>query len=402
MKWSAIELTIAKLFNPKTFPKIKDRINAHLFERPCEASHKFDGTNVGKDQDGNLYGRNKMINMNAQSYQKTSLDALKPIDVAPVKKEIEGLIGVEDLGNFVLYGELMCNKGMYDYEDKGLAAGWTIFGAMIKPPKDAPQVVEALEKASFTCSLKGGAAEDEGEDQENPDYKIKLTINGTFKALMDKFGYPTVPYLGAFENLYTLMTQNQEWLIKGMGEGIVINHLATDKFDATGLSKWKNGLEENATNRPAIEFMMQQIEEDKENEIFGENTQKAIELMTILEQVDKSRLIMGAPPQPKKKENKAKAPKQQKQQRVLSEEQQALYDAAIKSAKTKFDHEDTYFEKGGKGNKEYAGLIAKECLNDITPDDEQEHLAIVSELLMPDFIAFQRAKGAAKKAAQGK
>ncbi len=41
------------------------------------------------------------------------------------------IIGVEDLGDFVLYGELMCNKGLYDYEQKNLSSGWTIFGAMI-------------------------------------------------------------------------------------------------------------------------------------------------------------------------------------------------------------------------------------------------------------------------------
>lgn len=251
MKWSAIELTIAKLFTPKTFPGIKDRINAHLFERPCEASHKFDGTNVGKDQDGKLYGRNKMINPNAKSYQKTSLDALKNIEVAPVKKEIEELAGIENLGNFVLYGELMCNKGLYDYEDKNLSSAWTIFGAMIQPDKDAIKIVEALQKANFTCSLKGNQ-DQEDEPEENPNYKIMLSINGTFKALMDKFMYPTVPYLGAYDNLYDLMTQNNEWLLKGMGEGIVINHLATETFKASSLSKWKNGMEENSTNSSAL------------------------------------------------------------------------------------------------------------------------------------------------------
>lgn len=62
--------------------------------------------------------------------------------------------------------------------------------------------------------------------------------------------------------------------------------------------------------------MMEQIEADKD--IFGDNTEKAIELFKGLEQVQKSRLIMGAPPQPKKKE--AKAPKAGNQKKVLSEE----------------------------------------------------------------------------------
>lgn len=91
-----------------------------------------------------------------------------------------------------------------------------------------------------------------------------LTMNGTLKALMDKFMYPTVPFLGSFENMYTLMTQNLEWLVKGMGEGIVINHQATEKFPATGLSKWKNGMEENSVNITFIENMIQEVENDKD------------------------------------------------------------------------------------------------------------------------------------------
>ena len=55
-------------------------------------------------------------------------------------------------------------------------------------------------------------------------------MNGTLKALMDKFNIPTVPYLGKYENLYELMIQNYEWIFKGMGEGLVINHLKSDKF----------------------------------------------------------------------------------------------------------------------------------------------------------------------------
>jgi len=179
----------------------------------------------------------------------------------------------------------MCNKGLYDYEDKNLSSGWTIFGAMIQPEKNAPQIVEALQKAHFTCSLKGAQLDegDEEEEKDDPNFKIMLGINGTFKALMDKFSYPTVPYLGSFENLYTFVQQNFEWLLKGMGEGIVINHLATEKFPASGLSKWKNGMEENATNSVGIDFMMQEIEGDKDQEIFGENTEKAMELLKLME-----------------------------------------------------------------------------------------------------------------------
>lgn len=98
---------------------------------------------------------------------------MKAIDVAAVKKEIEGLIGVEDVGNFVLYGELMCNKGLYDYDDKKLPGAWTIFGAMIQPKEDAKGVVEAFQNAHFTAGLRGAApGEEEEEEEENPNHKI--------------------------------------------------------------------------------------------------------------------------------------------------------------------------------------------------------------------------------------
>jgi len=65
MKWSAISLLIGKYFDKRVPRNI---LNSQLFDRPVEGAHKFDGTNVGKDQDGMLYGRNKMINPNSASY----------------------------------------------------------------------------------------------------------------------------------------------------------------------------------------------------------------------------------------------------------------------------------------------------------------------------------------------
>lgn len=320
-----------------------------------------------------------MVNPKAASYQKTPLEGLKNIDVAVVKKTIEELAAVEDLGNFVLYGELMCNKGLYDYTEKKLDSGWTIFGAMIQPPKDAEQIVDALHKAGFACALKGGVSSDgegsEGAAEDNANFKIMLSMNVAFKELMDKFKYPTVPFTGRYENLYTLVKDTSDWLKQGMGEGIVITHAkAEENGKSSHLSKWKNGMEANSVNAGQLDALVLEIEADKDKEMFGENTEKALEMLNIMLDVQKSRLIMGKVPEPVKKGPKVKAPKEKKAGlRELSAEESAEYDAAIKSAKSKFDHEDTYFAKGMKGCQEFAGLIAKECLTDITPKDENEH-----------------------------
>jgi len=112
-----------------------------------------------------------------------------------------------------------------------------------------------------------------------------LTMNGTFKDLIDKFGYPTVPYIGRYENMYELVNSNYEWLLKGMGEGIVITHATNDSIKNSSISKWKNGMEANSTNADMLDAILVELEADKENEMFGENTEKAIELINKLLEV---------------------------------------------------------------------------------------------------------------------
>jgi len=186
--------------------------------------------------------------------------------VAAVKKEIESVAGITDLGNFVLYGELMCNKNLYDYAEKNLSSAWTVFGAMIKPITSAADVVEALHKANFSCALKGGQDSDDedGKEVESSDLSVMLTMNGTFKSLIDKFGYPTVPYTGRYDSMYALVAENFNWLVKGMGEGIVISHerLNSDDRKNSAVSKWKNGTEENSVNTGLLDTLLEEIEAD--------------------------------------------------------------------------------------------------------------------------------------------
>jgi len=135
-----------------------------------------------------------------------------------------------------------------------------------------------------------------------------------------------------------------------MGEGIVITHTKVGENGKSVLSKWKNGMEANSVNAGQLDALMQEIEADKDQAMFGENTEKVMELINIMLDVDKSRLIMGEKPKPKEPKVKAaKATKQKETLRELSAEESAEYDNAIKSAKSKFDHEETYFSKGMKG-----------------------------------------------------
>ena len=62
MKWPSIELLIPALgyFAIKRPDKLAV-LNKMCFETPYAASQKYDGTNVGKDETGLMYGRNLTI-----------------------------------------------------------------------------------------------------------------------------------------------------------------------------------------------------------------------------------------------------------------------------------------------------------------------------------------------------
>lgn len=116
--------------------------------------------------------------------------------------------------------------------------------------------------------------------------------------------------------------------------------------------------------------------------------------------VQKSRLVNGAIPVPKGMEVKA-APAKKNGPIELSEEEKAQYEEAIKSAKTKYDHGDTYFAKNMKGLEEYSALIVKECLNDIKIDAADKaaldrHTNIVKGVIKEDFVAYKKNNGGKK------
>jgi hypothetical protein len=188
---------------------------------------------------------------------------------------------------------------------------------------------------------------------------------------------------------------------KGMGEGLV---LASPANGQCHINKWKIGAEASGDNLSALENLLQAIDDDTENKIIAaENVAKAKELIGYMMEVNSSKLINGEIPQPKKpaKSEKKQTPAKKDNSVALTEEEQKEYDEAIKSAKSKYDHADTFFGKGMKGTMEYSALIAKECLADIKIDESDKaamdkHNKYIQQVFKEEFIAFNKAKAAKK------
>lgn len=277
-----------------------------------------------------------------------------------------------------------------------------MFGVILKPAtKEAVKdIADKLAAAKFACVINGKDEEDEepaeedkeAEEGDDVNEKISIYMNETFKELIAKHNVPMVPFAGTYASFYELAMANLEWMMNGMGEGLVL--AAPAEGSKTVVSKWKIGAETSGDNFSSLNKCLELIEDDTENKIFGDNKEKAIDLFTKMLKVESSKLINGEIPKPKGKAPKEVKPKG-KGVVVLSEEETKEYEIAITSAKSKYDHGDTFYARGGKGMAEYAELLAKECLNDIKVDaaDKEansKHINYIKQILKDEFIAYNK------------
>ena len=122
----------------------------------------------------------------------------------------------------------------------------------------------------------------------------------------------------------------------GYGEGLIM--VTPVHGENSKILKWKVGAESTLNHKANLEILdraFEMMDNDTEGNIFKENTDKAREIFTKMKEVNLSKLVCGK--EVKKEDKKAKASLE------LTEDEKVLYEEAIKSAKTKFDHQDDFF-----------------------------------------------------------
>ena len=159
-------------------------------------------------------------------------------------------------------------------------------------------------------------------------------------------------------------------MLGGHGEGLIL--VTPTAGQGCEITKWKIGHERNQLNAPLLDQMVQTITDQPD--LFGDNTDKALEMFNIMIEVQKSKLVNGGEYVPPVKEVRQAAMKAKFEcsKVALSMEESERYEEALRSAQTKFDHQSTYYDQLMKGVEEYAGLIGKECLSDIEIDRNDE------------------------------
>lgn len=407
LKWSSIELMMTKFKSWILEKKMSHAdLNDMIFNKPVFASIKYDGTNVGLDTDGVMYGRNKKIAAGTKSYQKAPLVGVGKIDASKVLEKICNLTEIkrESIETFVVYGELMCNNNLFNYSAEKIDGSYQLFGAVIQP-KDSDalaEISEKLIKGNFAMRLATASGDDEENSSDDPTEEnyskiIAISMNQTYKDLLLELEYPVVPTAGKIGTLYDVVTGNFDWMLKGFGEGLIL--CAPAYGAATKVMKWKIGAEKNSMNAGQVHEILNKIEDDKSNAIFGENTEKAVEFFQKLEKICESPLVMGEVPVPVVK---VKGPKPVAAKVEITDEVIEQYSEPVKSAKTKFDHSDTYYARNTNGLQEYACLIKMETLKDLGIDEKDKeamvrHTAIIGALIKLEFTNYKKAQGGKKK-----
>lgn len=281
LKWPSIPLLVPHLVRdtPRT------ALHKAIFGTSACGTLKYDGTNVGKDSTGLAYGRNQTILPSAERYLKTSLKDVRALDVTVLRRAVlsAAAIAEEDVDAFVLYGELMCNPGLYRYAAAGLPGTHQTFGAVIRPVNgrrdtNASTLASKLGAAGFSCVVRGEVPDDPDggggdEEDQKSDRLVMLLMNKTLASVLQSCeGAPSIVAFTqsspeGYESLFDLVHANHDHLFNGDGEGIIIVSPAAGSD--VGVAKWKNGSEGSANNMKLLERIISEMDADADRSVFS-------------------------------------------------------------------------------------------------------------------------------------
>jgi len=190
---------------------------------------------------------------------------------------------------------------------------------------------------------------------------IIVFMNKTLKEFLT--GYTTAEFKGTYKSFYDVAIAHYDWMLGGWGEGLVM----VTPGETSRILKWKIGAESvlnHKSNIKILEKAFKMLDDEKSKAVFGDNMEKARELFTKMLEVHLSKVVCGKEVVAKEK----KPPRNQAAQ--LTQDEAIHYGEAIRSAKTKLDAPEVYFD--AKKFKEYEELIVKLTLDDIKVAENDE------------------------------
>merc|ERR1712013_715930 len=97
----------------------KESLDDFFNKNLCYATEKYDGTNVAKDDRGQVYSRRLQIDDDAEEFIDTNLKKIRDANIADFRSRLQEVAEVDEaiVSRCIVYGELICNK-YYDYVEE--------------------------------------------------------------------------------------------------------------------------------------------------------------------------------------------------------------------------------------------------------------------------------------------
>ena len=323
---------------------MNQRLEKAFIDQKVFATEKLDGTNVGKAECGQIYGRRCLIDKERDLYQKTSLRKVKQADIVKLKMCLcnEANISQKTIQKFIVYGELMCNK-IYDYKERDLVGKWKVFGVMISVKKEIiDDVFGKLIDIGFAVS----------KDSEKE--KIWIYPSIKFFFCVTQCGMETVNVRSNGDSsIAQIVSDNLEDMRSGRLEGIMFTTRSyEDDNKGHKVMKWKGAQE----YQPSGEQLIKDVFEDIKTKNISHNLK-----MFYKNLADVASVGPNTNPLVINKIHRNEGIKKDKiKNKKVSPDDEKMINLGIYHSMKKFDDITTYFTKGSIGIEEYIKILQDE------------------------------------------
>jgi len=345
-QWTHTENALSTFSNLVT--KIDaDRLHDMFVKEECFATEKLDGTNVAKDNLGNIYSRRLNIDPNQETFIHTSLERVKGANVNNFREEIVKIAGLDDtcIQRFLLYGELICND-FYDYKSRDLLSRWKVFGAVIEISEKYSETFEKLCSAGFAAARKT-------KDQ------LQIFNNKKFMDSAQRLGFDVPEPRGFDKTLADVIIENKDAMKKGLLEGLVLT--MKDEHSWYRLVKWKGAHELQTTSE---EKALDACELIQKRSGIDEKLKKAFEcIREVITDTSENKLVSKTKTKPDRQGMSAnetnKKRKKGNSKAVTAVDRELVMEGTLHCQK-KFESVDKIAEKGEDALTDYIDTLVEE------------------------------------------
>jgi len=325
----------------------RDRLHELFLQDTCFATEKYDGTNIAKDEGGQIYSRRLLIDEKEQDFQNTNLKKVKEANVVEFKNKLVEAADLDDVNKCVVYGEFICN-GKYDYPKRSIIMGdWKVFGAVVEVAGKPEETLEKLEKSGFAASIKSSNK-----------HHIQIFTNEKFVEVAKTVGMDVPGNKGYNETIAKVIAKNKDDMKKGLIEGLVLT-IHNKEFGYKVL-KWKGAQEFQPIATEKVQKANELIQKEDVLEDLKTAFKHVVEAMT---DISKNKLAIRNAEKTKKIEQKNK-PKLNQGKKYLTNLDKEIIQFGIKHSQNKFDSVEKYnFE-------EYTENLTKEVISHLAEEND--------------------------------